>query len=60
MLPGDAEASLTPAALEQSNVNSSQVLVEMIEAQRLFDMRTKVIATARDLDEGGASLMRLS
>jgi flagellar basal-body rod protein FlgF len=60
VLPGDAAASVTPGALEQSNVDTSLVLVEMIEAQRLFDIRTKLIATARDLDEGGASLMRLS
>ncbi len=59
-LPADAAASITPEALEQSNVNTSEVLVQMIEAQRLFDMRTKLIATARDLDQGGASLMRLS
>jgi len=32
----------------------------MIEAQRLFDIRTKVIATARDVDQGSASLMRLN
>ena len=32
----------------------------MIENQRLFDMRTKLVATARELDQGGASLMRLS
>ena len=31
----------------------------MVEAQRLYDMRTKLIATAKELDEGGASLMRL-
>ena len=60
VLPSDATAEVTPAALEQSNVNTSEVLVEMIEAQRLFDMRTKLIATARECDEGGASLMRIS
>ena len=60
VLPSDAAATVTPAALEQSNVSTSQVLVEMIEAQRLFDMRTKLIATARELDEGGAQLMRVS
>ncbi|HMP56002.1 MAG TPA: flagellar basal body rod C-terminal domain-containing protein, partial [Novosphingobium sp.] len=43
----------------QSNVNPSQVLVDMVEAQRLFDIRAKVISTARDVDEGGASLMRV-
>ena len=47
-------------ALEQSNVNPSEVLVEMVEAQRLFDMRTKLVATAADLDEAGAGLMRIN
>jgi flagellar basal-body rod protein FlgF len=59
-LPADEVATVSAGALEQSNVDTSLVLVEMIEAQRLFDIRTKLIATARDLDEGGASLMRLS
>ncbi len=59
-LPSDAEAKVIPAALEQSNVNTAEVLVEMVEAQRLFEMRTQLIATAKELDEGGASLMRLS
>ncbi|HOB13863.1 MAG TPA: flagellar basal body rod protein FlgF [Novosphingobium sp.] len=60
VLPSDAEARLIPENLEQSNVKPAEVLVEMVEAQRLFDMRTKLIATARDIDEGGASLMRMS
>ena len=60
VLPLDEEARLMPGSLEQSNVNPSQVLVEMVEAQRLFDIRAKVISTARDVDEGGASLMRVS
>jgi flagellar basal-body rod protein FlgF len=59
VLPPDPEAKLLPETLEQSNVKPSQVLVEMVEAQRLFDMRTKLVATAKELDEGGASLMRL-
>ena len=60
VLPADAEARLSPATLEQSNVRTSEVLVEMVEAQRLYDMRAKLVATARELDEGGASLMRLT
>lgn len=60
VLPADGNAKVTAGALEQSNVNTSEVLVEMIEAQRLFDMRTKLIATARDLDEGGARLMQIT
>jgi flagellar basal-body rod protein FlgF len=59
VLPADLEARLLPETLEQSNVKPAQVLVEMVEAQRLFDMRTKLVATAKELDEGGASLMRL-
>lgn len=60
ILPADAEARVIPATLEQSNVKASEVLVDMIEAQRLFEMRTELIATARQVDEGGASLMRLT
>lgn len=59
-LPDNPEARLTPGALEQSNVNSSDVLVQMVEAQRLFDIRTKLISTAKDLDEGSAALMRIT
>jgi len=60
VLPGDDNAKVMVGALEQSNVDASAVLVEMIEAQRLFDMRTKLIATAKELDENGASLMKMS
>ncbi len=60
VLPADADARLAPATLEQSNVRPSEVLIEMVEAQRLYDMRTKLVATAKELDEGSASLMRMS
>lgn len=59
-LPADEEAKLQPGSLEQSNVEPTRVLVEMVEAQRLFDMRTKLISTAKELDEGGSGLMRLT
>jgi len=59
VLPDNADARLTPGALEQSNVVPSEVLVDMIEAQRLFEIRTNIVSTARDLDEGSARLMRL-
>ena len=60
VLPADENAQVMVGALEQSNVSPTEVLVEMVEQQRLFDIRTKMISTARDLDEGGASLMRIS
>jgi flagellar basal-body rod protein FlgF len=60
ILPADAEATVLTGSLEQSNVKPTEVLVQMIDAQRLFAMRSKLIATARDCDEGSAQLMRLS
>ena len=59
VLPADEEAKVLTGALEQSNVDVTGILVQMVEAQRLFDMRTKLVSTAKELDEGGASLMRL-
>ncbi|MCT2398155.1 flagellar basal body rod protein FlgF [Novosphingobium mangrovi (ex Huang et al. 2023)] len=59
VLPVDENARIVPGALEGSNVNASEVLVEMISAQRLFDMRTKLVQTASKLDEAGARLMRI-
>ena len=60
VLPQDAEARLVSGSLEQSNVRTSEVLVQMVEAQRLFEMRTKLVATAKELDEQGASLLRMN
>lgn len=60
VLPRDEEATLQTGSLEQSNVKPTEVLVEMIDAQRLFAMRTKMISTAREVDESGASLMRMT
>jgi flagellar basal-body rod protein FlgF len=59
ILPLDETATVKVGALEQSNVSTTEVLVEMIDAQRLFAMRSKMIATAREIDESGAQLMRL-
>jgi flagellar basal-body rod protein FlgF len=59
VLPQDENASVIPGSLEGSNVSPSQVLTEMISAQRLFEMRTKLVETARELDEGSVRLMRM-
>lgn len=60
ILPADPTAQVKSGSLEQSNVNSTQVLVDLIDAQRLFEMRSKLISAARELDAGGAQLMRLT
>lgn len=59
VLPPDPTARLTPGALEMSNVETADTLVQMIEAQRAFEQRARVIATAGELDESGSSLMSL-
>ncbi len=59
ILPADEAARLTTGSLEQSNVSTTQVLSDMIEAQRSFEMRAKLLTTASSIDETGARLMSL-
>ncbi len=58
-LPSDPDARLTGGALEGSNVNSSQALVDMIEASRAWETQVKMLATAKEIDTDAAQLMRL-
>ena len=60
VLPADEDAKVQSGTLEQSNVDPTAVLVEMVEAQRLFDMRSKSVATAREIDESSMALMRIT
>ncbi|MFN4020950.1 MAG: flagellar basal body rod protein FlgF [Erythrobacter sp.] len=59
VLPPDPTARLATGELEMSNVETADTLVQMIEAQRAFEQRAKIIATARDLDEASSGLMGL-
>jgi flagellar basal-body rod protein FlgF len=59
VLPGDPDATVTVGALEGSNVNTTQALVEMIDASRAWDTHIKMLTTARDLDTETAALMKL-
>ena len=58
-LPDNPDARVRSGALEGSNVGMTAALVAMIENQRSYELQTKLLATTRQLDEGGASLMRL-
>lgn len=60
VLPGDPTARVTAGALEQSNVQTAAALVEMIEAQRQFEQRAKIIQTAGQLDEAGSRLLSMN
>ena len=59
-LPEDLDAKIESGALEQSNVNMTQALVDMLENQRGYEVQVNLLKSARDMDEGGASTMRLS
>lgn len=59
VLPDDPTASIQSGALESSNVNTATTLTEMIEAQRAFEQRSKIIASAGEIDRSGARLMSL-
>lgn len=58
-LPADPLASVTPGAIEGSNVNATDALVQMIEASRAWETQIKMINTAKEIDDGGASLMKM-
>lgn len=57
--PSSAEVTLTGGALESSNVNSVEALVDMIGLARQFEMSVQVMQTAKEMDERAAQLMQL-
>ena len=58
-LPANLDATVKAGSLEQSNVNVTETLIQMIENQRSYEIQAKMLNTAKDLDDGGASLMRM-
>lgn len=60
VLPQDLEAKCASGSLEQSNVNLTQALVDMIENQRSYEVQANLLKEAKNMDESAASLMRVS
>jgi flagellar basal-body rod protein FlgF len=58
--PADQQSQVLNGALETSNVNTVEELVETIRRQREYELNVKLISIARDLDEAGASIMRMA
>jgi flagellar basal-body rod protein FlgF len=58
-LENDPAATVTTSALERSNVEPAAALVELIQQSRTFELQTRLVTTARELDEGSAGLMRI-
>ena len=59
VLPEDLDAKVEGGALEGSNVNMTQSLVDMIENQRSYEVQANLMKQAKDMDESSASLMRV-
>jgi flagellar basal-body rod protein FlgF len=58
-LPEDMDGKLTSGMLEGSNVNMTQVLVDMIENQRSYEVQANLLKEAKTMDESAASVMRM-
>ncbi len=56
--PDDA-ATLSGGTLEGSNASPVASLVQLIEQSRAFQLQTKLVSTARELDQAGQQLMRV-
>jgi len=59
VLPEDMDAKVQVGALEGSNVNLTQALVDMIENQRSYEVQASLLKEAKTMDESSASLMRM-
>lgn len=56
----DANVRLAVGALESSNVNIAEALVNMIDLARQFEMQVKMMKTAERNDQKAAQIMQLS
>jgi flagellar basal-body rod protein FlgF len=56
----DANVSLTSGALEASNVNSVDAMINMMEQARFYETQVKMLNVANENDASSARLMRLS
>ena len=57
--PLDDNVRVLPKHIELSNVNITEELINSIEDQRQYEINIKMIASASELDESGATLMRM-
>lgn len=54
----DANITLNTKGLEASNISPVETMVEMLNSSRSFELSVKLLATAKELDDQTAKLMR--
>lgn len=59
-LPAEADVKLVSGALEASNVNAVEAMVNMISLSRQFEMQVKLMRTAQDNEAASAQMLRLA
>jgi len=57
--PASTDVTLISGALESSNVNGVEAMVNMISLARLFDVTVKIMSTAKEMDERTTQIMNM-
>ena len=57
---GTLRPSLTPKALEGSNVNAMEIMIKLIDQSRSFEQQIRIIKESKTGDEAGASMLKTS
>ncbi|MFQ5643471.1 MAG: flagellar basal body rod protein FlgF [Thiogranum sp.] len=57
--PASTDVSLVSGALESSNVNGVEAMVNMISLARMFDVSVKIMSTAKEMDERTTQIMSM-
>lgn len=57
--PTDSSVRLQSGAIEGSNVSPVAMMAELIEQSRAFELQSKLVSQARDLDSASTQLMRI-
>ena len=57
--PPSTDVTLTSGALEMSNVNGVEAMVNMITLARMFEVSVQMMKTAREMDESSTRLMTM-
>lgn len=55
---GTLRPSLTPKALEGSNVNAMEIMIKLIDQSRSFEQQIRIIKESKSGDEAGASMLK--
>ena len=57
---GPTPPSIQPGALEGSSINVAEQMVNFMDMSRSFEIKIKMVSEMKELDDSGASMMRLA